>query len=140
MRIILDANILIAALLGSRGRLIILTSQNHEFFVPKKIVEEVKKYEQLICQKAGCTSEEFKENLNALLFFIKAVEYGEYEKHIKEAEVAIGGRDIKDSDYIACALHVKADFVWTDDKDFSAQELVAIKTTDKFIEDGRSQN
>ena len=48
MRIVLDANILIAALLGSRGKLTILTSQNHEFFVPMKIIEEVRKYERLI--------------------------------------------------------------------------------------------
>ena len=138
MRIVLDANILIAALLGSRGKLIILTSQNHEFFVPMKIIEEVRKYERLISQKAGYTSTEFKENLNALLYFIKPVEYAEYEKHIREAEKVMKDRDVKDADYIACALIMGADFIWTDDKDFTVQGLVVAKTTDEFIEEGKS--
>ena len=43
MNIVLDANIIIAALLGSRGKLNILTSQNHTFYAPKKIIDEIKK-------------------------------------------------------------------------------------------------
>jgi len=34
MRIIVDANIILACLLGSRGKLVIVTSQNHKFYVP----------------------------------------------------------------------------------------------------------
>lgn len=135
MKVVPDANIVIAALLGSRGKLIILTSQNHEFFVPKKIIEEIKKYERMICNKIGCTPKEFKENLDALLFFIRPVEKSEYESYFEKSKVAIENRDSEDADYLACALHVKADFIWTDDKDFSAQDLMPIKTTDEFIEE-----
>ena len=38
MKIILDANIIIASLLGSRGKLNIITSQNHILYAPKKII------------------------------------------------------------------------------------------------------
>lgn len=135
MIIVTDANIIIAALLGSRGKLTILTSQNHKFFAPRKIIEEIKKYEKEICQKVGCTSEEFKENLEALLFFIEAIKTKDYENYLEKSKTAIKDRDSEDADYIACALHVKADFIWTEDKDFSKQNLVKIKTTEEFIEE-----
>lgn len=48
MNIVLDANIIITALLGSRGKLNILTSQNHTFYAPKKIIDEIKKYKKEI--------------------------------------------------------------------------------------------
>ncbi len=39
MRIVLDANIILVALMGSRATLTIITSQNHQFYVPRKIIE-----------------------------------------------------------------------------------------------------
>ncbi len=53
----------------------------------------------------------------------------DYREHLEKAQKVIGERDIKDADYIACALAKKADFIWTNDKDFSSQDLVATKTT-----------
>lgn len=49
MKIVLDANILIAALLGSRATLTILTSQHYNFYVPERILEEIRKYKSFIC-------------------------------------------------------------------------------------------
>ena len=54
MRIVLDANIVIAAILGSRAKLIIITSQNHKFYAPSRIINEIKKYKLEICKKLDC--------------------------------------------------------------------------------------
>lgn len=137
MRIVLDANIVIIALLGSRATVVILTSQNHKFYAPTKIIEEIKKCKQLICEKAEITEEEFELNLEALLKFITILEFIEYDVFMEQATELIGYRDIKDADYIACALAVCADFIWTNDKDFSVQERIKFKTTDEFIEGGK---
>ena len=142
MKIVLDANIIIACLLGSRGKLTIITSQNHKLYAPKTIINEIRKYKAKICSKAEYESENFDRNLEALLFFINIVEAEEYNKYLGKAEEAIKERDIKDTDikdtdYIACALAVNADFIWSDDKDFSSQNLVAIKNTEEFIEGNR---
>ena len=137
MIIVVDANVVIAALMGSRGRIVILTSQNHSFYVPRKIIDEIRKYKDLICRRANQKPEEFETNLEALLLFVETIEYVEYEQHIEKAQKVIGLRDSKDADYIACALQVSADFIWTDDKDFTAQKLVKTKTTNQFIEDGK---
>ena len=137
MNIILDANIIIASLLGSRGKLTILTSQNHTFYTPKKIIGEIKRYKEEICGKINCSSEEFDINLEALMFFIKIVKYAKYEEFINKAKIGIMERDIEDVDYIACALAVNADFIWTEDKDFLNQSLVNVKTTEQFIEEDK---
>lgn len=139
MRIVLDANILIAALLGSRGKIAILTSQNHEFYAPSYIIAEIQKYRQEICEKIGCSLEEFNKNFEALLVFVKVIDEQEYAPNIPRAIEVMKDRDCKDAHYIACALTVQANFIWTEDKDFSGQTLVAVKTTEKFIEEGREQ-
>ncbi len=50
MKIVLDANVVIAALMGSRATLTILTSQNHQFYVPQYIMGEIYKHKQFIGQ------------------------------------------------------------------------------------------
>ena len=137
MKIVVDANIFIMALMGSRGAITILTSRNHEFYVPGKIIEEIRKYKETICEKMEHSSEEFDQNLNALLMFITVLEYIEYESFMQKAREAISKRDIKDSDYIACALAINADFIWTNDKDFIDQDIVSTKNTTQFIQEGK---
>lgn len=137
MIIVVDANIVIAALMGSRGKLTILTSSNHYFYVPRTIVDEIKRHGGFICERTPQTYEDFENNLDALLAFIEQLEYVEYELHVERARKAIEKRDSKDADYIAAALAVSADFIWTDDKDFTDQKLVKTMTTAQFIEDGK---
>lgn len=136
MKIVLDANIIIAALLGSRGKIIILTSQNHDFYAPKTIIDEIKKYKYEICEKINYSVEEFNINYESLLTFIKIVEYNKYEEYINKAKEIIK-RDTKDADYIACAIKIGADFIWSDDKDFIEQNLILVKNTDQFIDEGK---
>ncbi|MFH1054450.1 MAG: PIN domain-containing protein [Candidatus Woesearchaeota archaeon] len=134
MNIVVDANIIIAALLGSRGTLTLITSQNHRFYAPRWIVEEIQKYKGSICDMISLSSKEFDENFDALLVFINILDSFEYELFMEKAKKVMDQRDWKDSDYVACALAVNADFIWTNDKDFSAQDIVSTRTTDEFIE------
>ncbi len=138
MRIVLDANIVIGGLMGSRGIIVILTSKNHDFYAPKLIIDEIRKHKQEICTFNNQTEEDFEINYGALLTFINICDYVEYRKFIDEAETAIGKRDIKDAAYIACGLAVNADFIWSNDKDFQeVQRIIPIKTTDQFIAEGK---
>lgn len=138
MKIILDANIIIAGLMGSRGTIVILTSQNHSFYAPQKIVDEIRKYKEEICRKINQTSEEFELNYKALLAFVNLLDLTEYAAFIDEAKKAIGERDINDIDYLACSLMLKADFIWSNDKDFKIiQNIIPVKTTTEFIEEGK---
>jgi predicted nucleic acid-binding protein len=120
MIIVVDANIIIMALMGSRATGVILTSQNHVFYTPAKIIEK-----------------EFEEGMEALLKFIQILEYIEYEAYVQSSKKMIFHRDPTDVDYLACALAVNADFIWSNDKDFTAQEIISVKTTSVFIKEGK---
>lgn len=138
MRIVLDANVIIAGLMGSRGTIVLLTSQNHSFYAPKKIIIEITKHKQEICKFSNQTNEEFETNYRAILTFINVLDFVEYEQFIDLAKRALGKRDLKDADYLACGLAVKADFIWSNDKDFKeVQHIIPVKTTDQFIEEGK---
>ena len=137
MRIVLDANIVIAALLGSRATLTIITSQNHMFYAPKFILKEVEKYKEDICERINQSELEFDENFEVLKVFINIANIEEYDLFMPKAKEAMEKRDWKDCDYLACALAVNADFIWTNDKDFTIQTLIIAKNTNEFIEEGR---
>ncbi len=134
MNIVCDANIIIAALLGSRATLTIITSQNHSFYAPRKIVDEIMKHRHLICERGGQSPPEFDENLDALLVFINVLEYGKYKEFVEKSTVLLESRDKKDADYLACAFSINADFIWTNDEDFSVQKLIRTRTTQQFID------
>lgn len=135
MIVVVDACIFLQALFGSRGTLTIITSQNHQFYVPAKIVKEVEKQKNEACHKLQITSEEFMTNLEALLKFVHVLQYIEYEPWMQKSKEALQQRDVNDADYLACALSVNANFLWTQDKDFGVQQLVPTKTTAQFIEE-----
>lgn len=136
-RIVVDANIIIAALFGSQAIVIILTSQNYDFYAPKYIINEIKKHKEEICKEAGKLSEDFDTELNALLKFIILLDEAIYIEFMNRAEQLMEKRDIKDAIYIATALTVKANFIWSNDRDFRVQEAVSVKNTIEFIEENR---
>lgn len=135
MKILLDANILIQALLGSRAAITILTSQNHAFYAPTIIVASIQKYKTLICERSGQSPKDFETTFDAIQQFITLVEEKTYQPFLKEAQKVFARRDISDAPYLACALAIKVDFIWTDDKDFSVQDIIPIKNTKQFIHD-----
>ncbi|MEK6855886.1 MAG: PIN domain-containing protein [Nanoarchaeota archaeon] len=136
MKVVLDANILISAILGSKSTIDILTSEKYKLYAPRIIFNEVVKYKDEIIAKANIDEKSFYETLNALTKFIELKGYIDYQENMEKAKEAIGKRDIKDSDYIACALSIGADFIWTNDKDFSSQSLVKTKKTHELIDRG----
>ena len=135
MKIVFDANILISALLGSRAIITLITSGHFSFYVPKHIIDETRKHRGTICEAAHQTPEEFDTNMEALLVFVNVLEYAEYGRQMTAAKQALEARDVTDADYVACALAVQAECIWTNDLDFSAQQLVPTKTTDQLIKD-----
>lgn len=136
-KIVVDANIIIAALFGSRAIVIILTSQNYDFYAPKYIINEIKKHKEEICKEARKLSKDFDTELDVLLRFIIILDEAIYIEFMRRSEELMKKRDINDAVYIATALTVNADFIWSNDKDFKAQKAVYVKNTVEFIEENR---
>lgn len=131
--VVVDANILISALLGSRRTIALITSPEYHFYAPRRIVDELLKNKDVICSKAFKTPVEFEIEMWALLRFVSLLEYSDYSEFVLEARNAIAYRDVSDVDFLACALAIKAEFIWTEDKDFTAQKLIPVKSTAQFM-------
>lgn len=134
MKIVIDTNILMAGLLKDSIVRIILLSQNIKFFIPEHALYEIKKYEMELIKKSGYTQEELKTLMNHLLKNVKIVPKLELKKFIKKAENIMRYIDIKDSSFIAAALSIDADGIWSYDSHFKKQNKIKVFDIRELIE------
>ncbi len=131
MKLVIDANIIVAALIRESITRKVIGSGKFELFSPDFILEEVYKYKDYICSKSGLLKEEF-ELVMALVFEqVTIIPKESYESKIGDAKKVI--EDIKDVPYVACYLALKCDAIWTSDKDFEGKKGIITKTTDELL-------
>jgi predicted nucleic acid-binding protein len=128
MKLIIDTNSIISALIKDSASRRIIMSTRFEFLTPDYTLKEIYKHKGIICRKAGIGSNSF-EILLALIFErITTIPTSEYNNFFEEAKALV--RDIKDIPFLACALSQKTG-IWSDDKDFDQQSEIKIwKTRD----------
>jgi len=71
--------------------------------------------------------------LNSFLKKIKLLGDNKIDLHIQEANRIMEKIDLKDSPFIAAAIAIKADGIWTFDKDFDKQSEIKIFTTENLL-------
>src|SRR3989344_6032934 len=104
MKIIVDVNVILSALIrDSTTRKIILNSQ-FEFYFPEPSLEKIRKYKEYILEKSGLTEEEFKDLMAILFKYIRIVPVEEIEKNWGEAKKIMEHIDTEDVVFIATAL------------------------------------
>src|SRR5690554_4744424 len=116
--IVLDANILVRALLGERVSHLLDTYRAQAgFFTPTICYDEVRMHLPTIVQKRGLPSEPFLQAIDGLYRVVLPVDeavYGEYER---EAKRRIKERDVRHWPLLALSLAFGCP-IWTEDNDF----------------------
>ena len=116
--IVLDANILIRAVLGKRVRELIVDSADVvQFFAPDVAYADARKYLPSLLEKRGVKSEPAMAVLDALESIVRPLELGVYEGLKIQALQRIAIRDADDWPVLACAMTIGCP-VWTEDADF----------------------
>ena len=116
--IVLDANILIRAVLGKRVReLIVDNADRVQFFSPDVAYADARKYLPGLLEKRGVQSEPAMAVLDALEALVWPLELGVYEGFKTQALQRIAMRDADDWPILACAMTIGCP-VWTEDADF----------------------
>jgi predicted nucleic acid-binding protein len=121
-RIVIDANILFAALLPRESRLRegILTDRRHTFFAPRFVFIEIFKHKDRIVAATELEAEDLLGCLNALLARITFVEEGAIPIGTwMEGRRLCAGVDAKDAPFVTLALHVDG-MLWTLDAELEA--------------------
>ncbi|WP_436346814.1 PIN domain-containing protein [Natronorubrum sp. FCH18a] len=133
MKLVVDANVVISALIAdSKTRELIVTLEP-DLLTPKFVYDEIENHTELIVEKSGMSPGRVAQFVDLLFQYIEVVPADEFYPHIEEAEAAIGGTDPDDVLYVACAFARDAD-VWSDDTDFDEQNLVETHSTSDVID------
>ncbi len=128
--IVLDANILIRAVLGKRAReLIVGNAAKVKFFAPDVAYADARKYLPSVLEKRGVNSEAALTVLRSLEAIVQVVDLELYAGLKQLALQRISIRDVDDWPVLACALSMGCP-VWTEDADFFGSG-VATWTSDR---------
>ena len=137
MLLVVDTNIIVSSLIKGSVTREILLSADILFVVPEWVHIEVKKHQELIAQKAGINQDELIQFTEEIFQVVQTIPFSKYKSQIDEGVNIIGDVDKDDAPFIAIALALDADGIWTNDKDFEKQNVVKVwKTKDlakKFI-------
>ena len=116
--IVLDANILIRAVLGKRVRELILDhSQTVKFFAPDIAYADARKYLPALLKKRGVDASAAMLVLDHLEGIVQSIDAELYEGMQQQALQRIAVRDADDWPVLACAMTLGCP-VWTEDADF----------------------
>lgn len=128
--IVLDANILIRAVLGQRVRTLIAAHATAvNFFAPDVAYADARKYLPALLEKRGVSAPAALQVLDALERVARPVAADIYEGARQQALLRIEKRDADDWPVLACALVLGCP-IWTEDADFFGTG-VATWTTDR---------
>ncbi len=117
-RLVLDANILIRAVLGTRVRQLIAdASQDVAFYVAEANYDEAEHYLAELAPARGITESVWRASLESLMTAVQLVGQGELTLMEQEARARIALRDERDWPAVAAALLLACP-VWTEDQDF----------------------
>lgn len=112
MDIVIDANVLFAALIKEGATRRLLMSDMLTLYAPEFLIEEVEKYEEFILQKTGKSKEELQRVLAVLRRRITFVRLSELVSFLDKAKQI--SPDEKDISYLALALRLSLP-LWSND-------------------------
>jgi len=133
MKLVVDANVVISALIAdSKARELVVTLEP-DLFTPKFVHDEIGNYEELIVEKSGMTPDRVAQFVDLLFQYIEVVLASEFYPYIEEADAAIGDTDPDDVLYVTSALSTDAG-ICSDDSDFEEQDIVEAHWTSTVID------
>jgi len=129
--IVLDANILIRAVLGKRVlELILENAATVKFFAPDVAYADARKYLPALLAKRGVPGDAALKVLDSLETIVQPIDVELYDGMQQQALLRIAVRDADDWPVLACAMTLDCP-VWTEDADFFGTG-VATWTSDRI--------
>ncbi|MEK6898470.1 MAG: PIN domain-containing protein [Nanoarchaeota archaeon] len=129
MNLVIDSNILFAALLKESGTSDILFE--HTLYAPEFIFEEFNKYKDYLKNKTSRDEKDFTSLFNLFERNVILIPKEEIEPFMEEAEKI--SPDEKDTIYLALALKLNCS-LWSNDKDLKEKQIIVhVYTTEELI-------
>ena len=134
MKLVLDTNIFISALLrDSKVRELIVNSPLPLIF-PEAILDELRKHEDELLEKSGMLRKDYEKIINTLLTYAKIVPTETLKAYREEALRIVEQIDIDDAIFFAAALANPPAIIWSEDKKLKKQDKVIVLNTAEIIQ------
>lgn len=129
--LVLDANILVRAILGKRVRQLLETygSQGVRFYAPEVAFADAEKYLPALLTKRGKPTDDLPAAFDYLRSLVEPLNGDTFAGYEAAARQRLRGRDEEDWPILAAALSLACG-IWTEDTDFFGAG-VAVWTTDR---------
>jgi putative PIN family toxin of toxin-antitoxin system len=134
MLLVVDTNIIISGLIKDSVTREILLSADISFVIPEWVHTEIMKHKKLITKKAGIDQDELDKYIQELFQVVQTIPLDRYKSFIKKGLKVMGDIDKDDAPFIAIAMALHADGIWTNDKDFEKQDAVRVWKTKDLTE------
>ena len=112
----------------------IIINSIFELYTPEFTFSEIEKNLNYISKKNSLSINENIKVLEILAGYIHIFDAEFYIEYLEDAEAIIGKIDKKDIPYIALAIAINNDGVWTDDSHFQKQHEIKVWRTKDVIE------
>ncbi len=127
MKLVVDTNRVIAALIKDGVSRRILADPSFDFYSPDHTLSEIHAYAGMIRGKAKVSAEELEILLSLLFERITILPREEYEGFLEQAENMIS--DVDDVPFLAASMATMCDGIWSDDRHFLEQNKIRVLTT-----------
>ncbi|MBI4392459.1 MAG: PIN domain-containing protein [Euryarchaeota archaeon] len=124
MKIVVDANRFFSALLKDGPARKAIYETRAALFAPEFLKIELARHREELQRRSRLTPTDFSKLMDEVAAQIVWVPDEAIHAHLSDAARAIGTVDISDVPYLASALAIKADAIWSHDLDFDKQTLV----------------
>jgi len=133
MRLVVDTNRIIAALIKDSTSRKILLSDEIDFLTIEITQQEIEDHRQELLDKTRLTNEQLNLALSLLFSRISVVSDIVVESKMEEAEKIMDALDPDDTPFVALALAVENDGIWSDDKHLKQQTRIRIWETENLL-------
>jgi len=133
MRLAVDTNRIIAALVKDSASRKILLSDKFDFLTIEITKQEIEEHRQELLDKTRLTDEQLNLALSLLFSRIFVVSDIVVESKMDQAKKIMDALDPDDTPFVALALAVENDGIWSDDKHFRQQNRIRIWETKDLL-------
>jgi len=133
MKLVIDTNVIISALLKNSVTREILLFPSMEFLLPEYALEEVEAHKDTISKRSGLSKEEIDIVLSVLLDNITIISAAEIKDNLTKAHRIIGSIDPFDVPFVALALSIENDGIWSNDKHFENLKGIKVWKTAEIL-------
>ena len=133
MKLVVDTNVILSALIRNSTSRSIILNPNQGFFIPEFALDEVERNYDVLSDKSGLPLEEIHLLYDILKLKLEIVAAEDLLDHYEKAENALAKVDEKDVPFLAAALSIDCDGIWSNDGHLKKQRLVKVWNTLELV-------